>query len=73
MTYLARNVYRQKGRMTTKYTLRPMDEVERQTSSTRGSTMSYHSINYFVNAPVTDKRCCGCCFTSPKQILHDVR
>jgi len=64
--------------MSGSYTLRSLnDPVERQTSSTgastRGSTVSYHAINYFVTAAATDKRCCGCCCTAPKQILRDVR
>jgi len=58
--------------MRSSYTLRTV-EVERQTSSVHGSTVSFHDINYFVNAPATDRRCSGCCCTASKQILHDVR
>jgi len=35
-----------------------------------GSTVSFHKLSYFVNAPAPDK---GCCRKAPKQILHDIR
>jgi len=42
-------------------------------SVVRGSTVSFHGLSYYVNGPAANRRCCSCCYTAPKQILHDVR
>jgi len=46
--------------------------AERTKSCVTGSTVSFHSLSYFVDAPATDRRRCNCCRTISKQILHDV-
>jgi len=44
----------------------------RTKSSVTGSTVSFHGLSYFVDAPVTGAQRRHCCETVPKQILHDV-
>jgi len=47
--------------------------ARRTKSSVTGSTVSFHQLNFFVDAPATDRRRCDCRRTAAKQILHDVR
>jgi len=47
--------------------------AQRTKSTVTGSTVSFHGLNYFVDAPATGRRRCNCCRTVSKQILNDVR
>ena len=73
-TYVCVQIFFTERRRWTTMSVAPTDDIKaRKKSSVRGAIVSFHNINYFVQAPATDRRCCNCCRTTEKQILHNVR
>ena len=51
-----------------------VEAVKQEATVARGSTVSFHGVNYFVAGPRSNScSSCCCCRVLPKQILFDLR